>query len=73
MEDQHDVVSHAFLSNQDFLLTINNKVATLIVATLSCILNNLIFTQLRQMTEARADHDWDFADRHFVLLENRRL
>ena len=73
MEDQYDVMSHTFLSDQDLLLTIDNEIATLVVAAFSRILHDLIFAQLRQMTEARADHDWDFADRHFVLLENRRL
>ena len=64
---------HTLLSNQDLLLTVDDKVATLIVSALPSILDDFILAQLGEMTEARADHDWDFADWNLVLRENRRL
>ena len=63
-------MSHAFLSNQDLLLSINHEVATLIIAALPRILHNLIFAQLRQVAEAGAHHHRNLADGHLVLREN---
>ena len=54
-------------------MAIDNEVATLIISTLPRVLDNLILAQLRQVTETRADHDWDFANGHLILLENGRL
>ena len=70
MEYQHNIMRHTLLSNQDLLLTIDDKVATLIISALPRILHNLILAQLGKVTEARADHDWDFADGDLVLHEN---
>ena len=64
---------HTLLSNQDLLLTVDDKVAALIVSALPSILDDFILAQLGEMTEARADHDWDFADWNLILREYRRL
>ena len=64
---------HTLLSDQDLLLAIDDEVATLIVSTLPRILDDFILAQLGEVTEARADHDGDFADWDLVLRENRRL
>ena len=51
MEDEHDVESHTLLRNKDLFVSIDDKVATLIVATLSGILDDFLFAQLRKMAE----------------------
>ena len=51
MEDEHDVESHTLLSNKDLFVSIDDKVTTLIVATLSRILDDFLFAQLRKMAE----------------------
>ena len=73
MEDEHDVESHTLLRNKDLFVSIDDKVTTLIVATLSRILDNFLFAKLRKMAELRSNHDWNFANRHLVLLEDLLL
>ena len=69
MEDKHDVEGHALLGHEHFLISVNDKVATLVVSALSRSFDDLIFAQSRQVAELRADHDWDLANGHFILLE----
>lgn len=42
VEDKHDVVCHALLSNDDALATVDDEIASLIVATFA-MCNNLFF------------------------------
>lgn len=56
------VAAHAFLSNDDFLTSIDNEVATLIKATIFTILYSLMFIQILELTEFRAKHDRNFTN-----------
>lgn len=69
MENQHDIVSHSLLSNQDFLVTIDDKVATLVISALSSIFYDAFFVQSWQVTEFWTNHDWNFTNGYLVLLE----
>ena len=73
MEDQHDIERHALLCNQDLLVAVDDEVAALVVAALPSILHDLVFAQLGEVAELGADHDWDLANGHLVLLENLLL
>ena len=73
MEHQHDIESHALLGDQDFLVTVDDEVPTLIVTALSCIPHNSVLAELGQMTALRSDHNWNSSDEHFVALEESLL
>lgn len=66
-KDQHDITSHSLLCNQHFFFAINNEVTTLIVATLSCIFNDLLLSHTRQMTKFRTYHYRYFSNQNFVV------
>ena len=51
MEDEHDVESHTLLRYKDLLVSVDDKIATLIVAALSRILDDFLFAKLRKMAE----------------------
>ena len=51
VEDEHDVVCHSLLGNQDLLVSIDDEITTLIISTLSGILHNIVLIERRKMAE----------------------
>ena len=73
MENEHDVKGHAFLGDEDLLITVDDEVAALVVATLPLVVDDLVLAELGQMAELRAHHHRDLANRDLVFLENLLL
>ena len=71
MENKYDIARHTFLRYQNFLVSIDNEVTSLIVAALFCIFNDLLLAERRKMAKLTADHNWDLTYLDFVALEER--
>jgi hypothetical protein len=64
VEYENLVVSHAFLSHNNFLATVDDEVAALIILTVLASSNAIILTQTVKLTELRSEHDRDLANHH---------
>ena len=73
LEDKHDVAGHAFLSNEHFLIAIDDEVATLVVAALLGVVDDLRLVEVGQVAELGADHDGDLSNLDLVVKEYRLL
>lgn len=51
MVDEHNVLSHALLGNQHFLVAVDDEVTTLVIAALLRALHNFVLTHLGQVAE----------------------
>jgi hypothetical protein len=71
VENKYNIARHTFLRYQNFLVSIDNKVTTLIVATFFCVFNDLLLTERRKMAKLTADHNRDLTYLDFVALEKR--
>ena len=72
MKDVDHVVGCTFLRHDNLLATIDDKVASLIVATVLTVLHPLLLIQVSQLAEVASEHHWDFADVDtcVILLKN---
>ena len=61
MEDEHDVVGHALLSNNHFFASVDDKVTTLVESALFSISDDFLVLQNSQMAEFGPHHDGHFA------------
>ena len=67
------VVAHALLCHNDFLIAVNNEVATLVVATVLAILHSLVFIQIFELAKVGAQHHRHFAYKdacEYFFIEN---
>jgi len=69
MENKNNVVSHTLLRHKYLLVSIDDEVATLIIATLLCIIDDLLFFEDTKMAELGSDHDRNLSNLNFVILE----
>jgi hypothetical protein len=51
MKDEHLIVSHPLLRNNDFFTPIDDEIAALIVLTISATANSVILVQAMKLTE----------------------
>ena len=70
MEDEDDIVRHALLSDQDFLIAIDDKITTLIISALASIFDNLLLGHGGEMTKLGAHHDRNLPDWNLVHIED---
>ena len=75
VEAIHHVVGHALLGYDDFLATIDDEIAALVISAVLAIFHSLVLVQILQLTEVTSKHDWHLADvdTSVVLLENDPL
>lgn len=69
MEHEHDVICHALLSHNNFFLSVDNKVASLVILTLTSFSDDGPWCHLVEMTELGTNHNWNFADLHLVFIQ----
>jgi hypothetical protein len=71
VEHKYDIARHTFLRNQDFLVSIDNEVTTLVVTTFFCVFNDLLLAERRQVAKLTTDHNRNLTYLDFVTLEER--
>ena len=69
MEHKDNVVGHTLLGNEHLFLSVDNKVATLVVLALTGFFYDRTLVHLTKMTELRSDHDRHFSYRNLVVVE----
>ena len=69
MEHEDNVVSHALLSDQHLLLSVDNEVPALIVLAFTGFLDDGVVVHRAQVAEVGADHDWNLANGDLVILQ----
>lgn len=68
LEDVDHVVSHPLLGYYDFLAAIDDKVASLVIATVLAILHALMLIQILELAEVAPQHDWNLANVDSLLV-----
>ncbi len=66
MKHIHKITSHFLLSHDNFLSSIDNKITSLVIRTLS-FGNYLSLSHIVQNTELRSDHNGNLTDWYFLL------
>ncbi len=56
------IVSHSFLSDDDFLTTIDNEIAALVISAILTVFDPLVLVQTFELAEVTSKHDRDFTD-----------
>jgi hypothetical protein len=68
MKYKYMIVGHPLLSYYDFLTSIDNEVATLVILAVLAILHSLELVEVGELTELGSQHDRNLANHHSGLL-----